>query len=209
MTVEHVPARTDLTTPQAPPSAATAARTPFRRHGLMLTGGAIAWALVTLAVGVAPEGDVGVALYAVGSGAFQFGLLALLTVIARSQALGDGRLARFFVRFEMGLVTLAIASTAADGFAISNLDQPHWALLDAFWPFSMLGMFLIGVRIAIAGRWRGVERFYPLVAESWFVCVIPSIAVFGHGSFAVSLISATHLLIGYSVLGRIVARKQA
>jgi len=53
--------------------------------------------------------------------------------------------------------------------------------LDLFWPISMLGMFLIGIRIAVAGRWKGVSRFYPIVAESWAVVTVPSLAVFGPG----------------------------
>ena len=28
-------------------------------------------------------------------------------------------------------------------------------MLDMFWPLSMMGMFFIGIRIAIAGRWHG------------------------------------------------------
>ena len=69
----------------------------------------------------------------------------------------------------------------------------------------MLGMFLIGVRIAIAGRWTGAYRFWPMVAESWAVVTVPSNAVFGPTVGAV--VGALHLLVGYTVLGLLVSRK--
>ena len=105
------------------------------------------------------------------------------------------------------MVTLAIGSTLADAFSISDLDKVQWALLDAFWPFSMLGMFGIAIRIAIAGRWKGVSRYWPLVAESWAVVVIPTLGVFGET--AAGVVAVVHLLVGYTVLGQIVARKES
>ena len=79
-------------------------------------------------------------------------------------------------------------------------------MLDAFWPLSMLGMFFIGIRIAIAGRWHGYSRFAPLVAESWGPIVVPTFAIFG--SNVAGVVSFVHLCVGYGVLGQIVARKQ-
>jgi hypothetical protein len=70
----------------------------------------------------------------------------------------------------------------------------------------MIGMFVIAIRIAVAGRWTGASRFWPLVAESWAVCVIPTLYLFGVG--ASQVVAVVHLLIGYSVLGQIVARKR-
>ena len=88
-----------------------------------------------------------------------------------------------------------------------HLTQPGWLLLDMFWPISMLGMFCIGLRIAIAGRWHGVRRFWPMVAESWAVVTVPSLMVFGPGVSQV--VGALHLVVGYSVLGLLVATKRA
>ena len=104
-------------------------------------------------------------------------------------------------------MSLAICSTLVDGFGISDLSQPGWALLDAFWPFSMLGMFLIGIRIAVAGRWRGASRYWPMVAESWAVVVIPTLGAFGYT--AATVVSCVHLLVGYTVLGVLVSGKEA
>ena len=145
--------------------------------------------------------------FGIGSGAFQIGLLFLLRVLWRTQALGEGRLARFFLRFEAGLITLAIASTFVDAIQVSDLSQPGWLALDAFWPFSMMGMFAIGIRIAIAGRWHGLSRYWPMVAESWAVVVIPTIGFFGYE--AASVVSVVHLLVGYTVLGVLVSRKES
>ena len=103
------------------------------------------------------------------------------------------------------MVSLAMASTFVDTIQLSDLSQPGWLLLDAFWPFSMMGMFFIGIRIAVAGRWKGATRFWPLVAESWAVCVIPTMGMFGES--VASVVAAAHLLVGYTVLGVLVSRK--
>ena len=98
-----------------------------------------------------------------------------------------------------------MGSTSGDGLGVTDFDQIGWIVLDAFWPLSMLGMFLIGIRIAIAGRWTGVSRFWPMVAESWAVVTIPALGIFGE---AVGLaVGCLHLLVGYAVLGVLVSRK--
>ncbi len=77
-------------------------------------------------------------------------------------------------------------------------------VLDAFWPLSMLGMFVIAVKIAVAGRWRGAARFWPLVAESWAPVVVPVFAI----APAVShIVGAAHLAVGYVTLGIILAMR--
>ena len=207
MTVMHtpVPARSDVD-----PALAAAAATghPFRVHGMLLSVGAAAWAVATAIVGVGViEGQPDLAIFGIGSGLFQLGLLALLRVLWRTRAIGTGRLARTFLRVETVFVVLALASTVVDAVGISDLDRAGWAMLDAFWPLSMLGMFAIGIRIAIAGRWTGASRFWPMVAESWALVVIPTLGIFGET--AATVVSVVHLLVGYAVLGQIVSRKQS
>ncbi len=198
------PARSDLATT---PTAGSRPR-PYLVHGRILAVGAAMWAVTTAFTGVDPsDSPTGLLAFGIGSGAFQIGLYALLRVLWLTQALGTGRLARFFLRLETVLVTLAIASTAVDMFGISDLSRPGWALLDAFWPFSMLGMFLIGIRIAVAGRWTGASRFWPMVAESWAVVVIPTLGLFGYT--AATVVSCVHLLVGYTALGVLVSRKES
>ncbi len=201
------PARSDLATNPASPVPA-GQRHPFLAHGALLSVGALAWSASIVTLGVDPAGNPNeLLLFGLGSGLFQLGLLALLRVLWRTRALGKGRIARAALIVESVLVTFAIASTLADAFQLSDLDQPAWAALDAFWPLSMLGMFVIGVRIAIAGRWTGVTRFWPLVAESWAVVVLPINGVLG-GEVA-QFVAAAHLIAGYTVLGVLVARKAA
>ncbi len=206
MTIEQTPAFARSDVRPAPAGSSPSSR-PFVKQGFLLTAGAVAWAAVTAANGLDPHGDTEEAIYSTASGLFQLGLLALLFVLFRTQALGAGRLARFLVRLEAVFVTLAIGSTFVDGIGVSDLDQTGWLILDMFWPLSMLGMFLIGIRIAIAGRWSGVSRFWPMVAESWAVVVIPTMGIAGEDAAAV--VSCIHLCVGYGVLGQIVARKQS
>ncbi len=202
---QPAPARSDLALAATPATTDTAVGRPFRRQGILLTVGSLAWATTMALFDLDPSSRVGVIGYAFGSGLFQVGLLALLWVLWQTDALGTGRVAKTALAIESVLVTLAIGSTIADGLGVSDMNQPGWALLDAFWPFSMLGMFLIGIRIAIAGQWKGVRRFWPLVAESWAVVTIPTLMVFG--PTVAQVVAPLHLVVGYAVLGVLVATK--
>jgi hypothetical protein len=208
LTQTPAPARSDVSTgATTTTSDHESSSHPYRFHGTVLTAGAVAWSIAIALFGADP-GDKTVPLvgFAIGSGFFQLGVMALLRVLWRSKALGTGRLARFFLRAEAVVLSLAIGSTTVDALRLSDLTQPGWLMLDLCWPLSMLGMFAIGVRIAIAGRWQGVSRFWPMVAESWAVVTVPSLAI-GGPSLA-RVVGALHLLVGYSVLGQIVARKR-
>ena len=99
-----------------------------------------------------------------------------------------------------------MASIFVDTIGVSDLSQTGWLMLDLCWPLSMLGMFFIGIRIAIAGRWRGLSRFWPMVAESWAVVTVPSLMI--GGALVGQLVGAFHLVLGYTVLGVLVANKQ-
>jgi hypothetical protein len=207
LTADH-PAAVRADPPAGHPAggAASARRHPFVVHGALLSAGALAWSASIVALGVDPVGNPNeLLLFGLGSGLFQLGLLALLRVLWRTRALGEGRIARAALIVESVLVTFAIGSTLADAFAVSDLNQPVWAALDAFWPLSMLGMVFIGIRVAVAGRWTGVTRFWPLVAESWAAVVLPINGIFG-GAVSQN-VAAAHLIVGYAVLGVLVARK--
>jgi hypothetical protein len=213
MTLEQTPApaRSDVVTGRAggtdPLADPSTRRRPFVVHGTVLTAGALAWGVTQVVNGIDPHGATEEAIYSLTSGVFQVGLLCLLHVLGRTHALGTGRLARSVLRLETAVVVLAMGSTAADGVGVSDLDRVAWLLLDLTWPLSMLGMFAIGIRIAIAGRWHGPARFWPVLAESWAVVCIPTMGVFGAG--VAGIVSLLHLTLGYGVLGQIVARKQA
>ena len=205
MSVSHspAPARSDLLVTSVPQHGDAR---PFRRHGRVLTVGALAWSAAILLVGQAPTDRLGLAVFGIGSGLFQVGVLCLLRVLWRTRALGAGRLARTVILAETLVLALAMVSTFVDAVAVSDLTQAGWLVLDLCWPLSMLGMFLIGVRIAIAGRWRGLSRWWPMVAESWAVVTVPTLMVFGE--LAGPLIGALHLVVGYAVLGVLVAAER-
>jgi hypothetical protein len=204
MSVSHTPApaRSDVATATAGPAPGR----PFARHGAVLSVGALAWAAAMAVVGIDPVGMAEERVYSAASGLFQVGLLCLLRVLWTTRALGAGRFARGVLRVESVLVLLAIASTTSDGLGLTDFDKIGFVLLDACWPLSMLGMFLIGVRVAIAGRWTGATRFWPMVAESWAVVVIPVLGIFGDAVAA--YVAPLHLVVGYTVLGVLVSRKR-
>ena len=69
----------------------------------------------------------------------------------------------------------------------------------------MIGMFVIGAAILVKGRWRGVLRIWPMIAESWAVVCVPMLAIF-QGAVA-GWLPGTHLLIGYVTLGAMLLAK--
>ena len=205
MTISHspAPARSDVAVTTVPTDGGTR---PYLRHGRMLSIGALAWSASILLVGQDPHDPLGLAIFGIGSGLFQVGLMFLLRVLWRTRALGDGRIARTVLRVETVVLGLAMASTFVDAIGVSDLTQPGWLMLDLCWPLSMLGMFFIGIRIAIAGRWTGLSRFWPMVAESWAVVTVPSMMI--GGALVGQLVGALHLVVGYAVLGVLVANKR-
>jgi hypothetical protein len=196
------PARTDVAATGIPTTAQATTRL-ARRTGIAVAAGSAAWAAGMLAFTNKPiDGTWQHYAYEVSALLFQLGLVALVTLQLRTAATGTGRLARSFLHAEHALLGLAITSTVAWTFFREFYDTAWFLVLDMSWPLSMLGMAAIGVRIAIAGRWRGAARIWPLVAESWAPVVVPIFAI----APAVSHIAgAAHLAVGYVMLGVILA----
>jgi hypothetical protein len=194
------PARTDGAAPRPPvaPVRRPASTRLVRAGGLAVTVGSLAWAGGILAFGLNPAPGWKGLVYDASSLLFQLGLVALVYVQLRTGATGTGRLARFFLHLEHVLLGLAITSTLTWMFARQYEEEAWFLALDAFWPLSMLGMFFIGIRIAIAGRWTGAARWWPLGAESWAPVNIP-VAQLAAG--AASFTAASHLVVGYAGLG--------
>jgi hypothetical protein len=65
------------------------------------------------------------------------------------------------LRVEYVLLALASTWTVLHGLVPSFRDDLWLAVLDVFWPLSMLGMAVIGVKVALAGRWRGPSASGP------------------------------------------------
>jgi hypothetical protein len=195
-------ARTDVTTPRTAP-APTASTRFARRAGIAVATGSVAWAAGMAAFTNTPTaGTWQHYVYEVTALVFQLGLVALVTLQLRTGATGTGKLARGFLHAEHVLLGLAIASTLTWMFLREYQDTAWFLALDVFWPLSMLGMAAIGIRIAIAGRWKGVARFWPMVAESWAPIAVPASLLVP--AFA-QYVGAAHLLIGYVALGVILA----
>lgn len=197
------PARTDTAASPAavPPSDPTRF---VRLGGLAMAAGAAAWALGTvLTYDVDPVDGEYPLYYKTSSLLFQLGLVALVAVQRRTRATGTGTFARRFLHAEHVMLALAIASSVQWMVAPDLSEDAVFLALDAFWPLSMLGMAAIGIRIAIAGRWRGAARIWPAVAETWVLVMLPvsALASAEVGSF----VGAAHLLAGYAVLGGILA----
>ena len=178
MTIQHspAPARSDVATP-APTGSSP--RHPYAVHGRVLTAGAVAWSATMAVVGI----DPGVRST---SSRTRFAPASSRSVCSSCSARcgAPGPSARvvspaFVLRFEAVAVAAGHRVDGRRRPRSDRLDQPGWIVLDAFWPLSMLGMFLIGIRIAIAGRWKGLSRFWPMVAESWAVVTIPALGIFG------------------------------
>ena len=203
LTTTPAPARTDLGTATGTTTDQRATVRLARRAGIAVATGSAAWAAGMAAFTNTPTaGTWQHYVYEVTALVFQLGLVALVTLQLRTGATGTGKLARGFLHAEHVLLGLAIASTLTWVFLREYQDTAWFLALDVFWPLSMLGMAAIGIRIAIAGRWKGVARFWPMVAESWAPIAVPaSFLVPGFAQY----VGAAHLLVGYVALGIVLA----
>ena len=201
VTTTTTPARTDRAdTGTSTPTGASVRS--VRLAGIATTTGSVAWAACMLVYDFGSATGVGAAIYHTSTLLFQIGLVALVAVQLRTGATGTGRLARRLLHADHLLLGLATLSTLQTILMPAWNDAPAAMALDAFWPISMLGMFAIGIRIAIAGRWQGMARFWPLGAESWApVCVPASMLL----PAVAPLVAAGHLLVGYAMLGVVLA----
>jgi hypothetical protein len=198
ITTTPAPARTDE-------PVRTASVRSARRTGWFVAAGSGVWAGAMALYSPQDLSNVAQTVNDMGALPFQASLFALVTLQLRTAATGTSRVARAMLRTEYVLLALASLWTVLHGFFPAFRDDAWLAVLDAFWPLSMLGMFVIGVKIAFAGRWTGPARIWPLVAESWAVVTVPTMIIFGTG--VVQAVGAGHLLVGYVTLGVIIATR--
>ena len=203
------PARTDLGATSPVPGRVTSAAagptvttTQARRLALPLVLGALTWSVSSFALGFNPESSIGTTIQDLTGFAFQVGVMSLVLLQLRTAATGLGRGARVMLRVEQVLLSLAMVWSLAHGLLPGARDDAWLAALDVFWPLSMLGMFVIAIKIAFAGRWRGLARVWPLVAESWAVVSVPSVLI--GGDTLGQYVGASHLIVGYVTLGLII-----
>ena len=197
-------ARTDvLDTPQ--PRAAGMSRDSIRKTGLVLAAGSAVWSAAMYVYGGTPDGDPGIAVGDLTGFAFQVGVLGLLNAQIRTGAIGTGRKIIRALKVERVILGLAMLWSLLHGLVPAWRDDSWLAVLDIAWPLSMFGMFLISLKVAFTGRWRGPARIWCFIAETWFIITVPSFAIFGQDT--ADLIGATHLLVGYVTLGLILAAR--
>lgn len=202
VSITPAPARTDgltATGKQQP----RIAEPEVRRLALGLSAGALAWSVANFAYGFEPGTEAGVKATDLTGFAFQLGVLSLVTLQLRTRATGTSRKAAAMLKVERVLLGLAMVWSLVHGLFPTARDEAWLAALDVFWPLSMLGMFVIGIKVAAAGRWCGAARWWPLGAESWAVVTVPALVVLGHG--VADIVGAAHLLVGYVTLGLIIA----
>lgn len=133
--------------------------------------------------------------------AFQLSIVRLLLLQLRTGAMGTGRIAKGFHIVQFVFMAGALVSSILDAFWLIH-GTAVWMAFDVFWPLSMIGMVGIGVRIAIAGRWTGIVRWWTLWAQSWFVAAIPLVMIVRQAG---ELMGSAHLIVGYVALGLILA----
>ena len=207
VSVSAAPARTDLDARPAPggdgdgngirPATVTARE--VRRLSLPAGAGRPLWSVSSFALGFNPASSLGVTVQDLTGFAFQVGVMCLVVLQLRTAATGLGRGARIMLRVEQVLLSLAMLWSLLHGLVPSIRDAGWLVVLDVFWPLSMLGMFVIAIKIALAGRWRGLARWWPLVAESWAVVSVPTIGI--GGATVGQYVGASHLIVGYVALG--------
>lgn len=173
-----------------------------RRLALPLVLGALSWSVSSLALGFNPTSSWGTTIQDLTGFAFQVGVMSLVVLQLRTAATGPGRGARAMLRVEQVLLSLAMVWSLVHGLVPSARDDLWLAVLDVFWPLSMLGMFVIAIKIAVAGRWHGLARWWPLVAESWAVVTVPAMGI--GGATVGQYVGAGHLLVGYVALGLLI-----
>ncbi|MEU4549369.1 hypothetical protein [Nonomuraea dietziae] len=203
LTTTPATARTDVSQHDRPIASELITPATVRRLGLALTAGTLAWATSIFLFGTVNDG-VEERIGSLTGVAFQLGVFALLAVQIRTRATGDSRVSLAILKVELVLLGLATLWSLLNGL-LPESAQDHLAMgiLDVFWPLSMLGMMVIGVKLAVAGRWSGPLRWWPLIAESWFVVTMPALILGGEDG--ARWVGGGHLLLGYATLGVLLA----
>ncbi|MHC1562744.1 hypothetical protein ACR9E3_27590 [Actinomycetospora sp. C-140] len=207
-TVRTTPARvrTDAAAPTAPvataPVPAGSGSGTLRALGAGLAVGAAVYGVTFMLFGTAESGTGAFLIDATGI-AFQLGVFCLLAAMWRTGATGTTRLARAMIVVESVVLGIATVQSFTTLPSLGGEWGTVATVLDPFWPLSMLGMAVLGIKVAVAGRWRGALRAWPVVAETWVLVAVPSMMIFGQA--VGSVVAGVHFLVGYTVLGVLLA----
>ncbi|MFB4306279.1 hypothetical protein [Actinomadura sp. GTD37] len=137
-----------------------------RLTGAALAAGTTAWIIGLLIAGNEVQDEI-VPIEIWGSMAFLLGVLPLVALVLSTNATGR-RKGRYIAMVEMALLVPALVwcplAVAYDG------ETPGWVMpFDLCWPLSMLGMLVIGICVAIVGRYRGLLRWQFLLCGLWLL----------------------------------------
>jgi len=201
MTLSTTPAtaRTDVVAvPQSPSGGVP--RSTIRAAGAVLAAGTASWAASGLYYGFDDKSNAGIVAGDLTGFLFQCGVMALVTIQMRTRATGTKPISRKLLQVERLLLVPAMVWSILHALLPSQRDEVWLGVLDVFWPLSMLGMFLIGMKIAFRGRWRGAARVWSALAETWVIATVPLFLIFDQ---SIDLVGGLHLLFGYTTLGLI------
>ncbi|MFI6735416.1 hypothetical protein ACIBI9_21025 [Nonomuraea sp. NPDC050451] len=210
ITNEPARARTDtqvLNSSHYTGAAPAVSESAIRRAGIGLMVGSLTWATAIFIHGTQGVG-VGERIIDLTGLAFQLGIFCLLWAQMKTRAIGTSRAAAVALRIEATVLGLAGVWSLLHGVLPDDVKDATWlAFLDICWPLSMLGMAAISVKLATTARWRGVLRWWPLIAESWAVVTVPCYVLVGEQ--LARWVGGTHLVIGYATLGLLMALRPA
>lgn len=182
------------------PEGATGAYSPgrVRTAGLLLAGGAAAWAVGTTIVGDRIQEGIHV-LDTVTGMAFVVGVAALAWLVLTTRACGTG-VGRAIPVVLLALLAGAFTVNAASlGYATHEEFPLPLMILDAAWPLGQLFVLVMGIAVAVVGRFRGSVRWQPLLCGLWFpVSMLAHLALGSTGSVRVS---AAWLVLAHVALG--------
>jgi hypothetical protein len=176
----------------------------LRALGAGLAVGATTYAIPFMVFG-AEESGIGRFMIDLTGVAFQLGVFCLLAAMWRTGATGTTRLARGMIIVESVVLGLATVQSLLTLPSMGGEWSTAATILDPFWPLSMLGMAILGIKVAVAGRWRGALRAWPVVAETWIFVALPTMALFG--PVIGSVVAGGHFLVGYATLGVLLAAR--
>ncbi|WP_433037536.1 hypothetical protein [Actinomycetospora sp. CA-053990] len=174
----------------------------IRALGVGLAVGATAYAIPFMIFG-GQETGIGRFMIDLSGVFFQLGVFCLLAAMWRTRATGTTRLARSMIVVESVVLGVATVQSLLTLPAMGGEWSTAATVLDPFWPLSMLGMAVLGVKVAVAGRWRGALRAWPVVAETWVFVALPAMALLG--PTVGSVVAGGHFIVGYGVLGVLLA----
>ncbi|MET8048403.1 hypothetical protein ABZU75_12470 [Streptosporangium sp. NPDC005286] len=170
----------------------------IRIAGLLLAAGAASWAVGTVIVGDKIEEGIQT-LDTITGMLFAVGLFAFVWTVLATRGAGDGWARIVPVGLLVLLPGAFLLNALSFGYATHDDFPLPLMILDACWPLSQLGMLVLGIVLAVKGRYQGALRWLPLLAGMWFPVTMVA-QIFG-GSTVSVYVSAAWLLGMHAHLG--------